>query len=73
MKLHDSVRMFSALGIIVVIFLQTDGEHGFKTLPRTWVQVVLVGAVHQIVAEVLVLVAVKLSLLIWMLAVVVRH
>lgn len=65
--------MFSTLGIIAVIFLQSDGEHGFKTRPGTWVQVVLVGAVDQIIAEVLVLVAVLVTLLIWMLAVVVHH
>lgn len=74
-KLYHShvVQLFSTLGIIVVIFLQSDGEHGFKTLPSTWVQVVLVGAVDQIIVEVLVLVAVLVTLLTWMLAVVVHH
>lgn len=67
------VQMFSTLGIIAVIFLQSNGEHGLKTRPSTWVQVVLVGAVDQIIAEVLVLVAVLVTLLIWMLAVLVHH
>lgn len=58
---------------MVVIFLQPDGEHGFETRPCAWVQVVLVGAVDQIISEVLVLVAVWLNLLIWMLVVVVHH
>ncbi len=66
------VQMFSTLGIIAVIFLQSDGEHGFKTRPSTWVQVVLVGVLDQIIA-VLVLVAVLETLLIWVLAVVVHH
>lgn len=74
-KLYHShvVQLFSSLGIVAVIFLQSDGEHGFKTLPSAWVQVVLVGAVDQIIAEVLVLVAVLVTLLIWMLAAVVHH
>lgn len=63
----------SALRIGAVIFLQFDGEHGFKTPPGTWVQVVLIGAVDQIIAEVLVLVAILVTLLIWMLTVVVQH
>lgn len=65
--------LFSALGIVAVVFLQSDGEHGLKTLPGTWVQVALVGAVDQIMAEVLVLVAVLVTLLIWVLAGVVSH
>lgn len=55
---HSNCPNVSTLGIIAVIFLQSDGEHGLETRPGTWVQVVLVGAVDQIIAEVLVLVAV---------------
>lgn len=68
-----SCPVISTLGVIAVIFLQFDGEHGVKTWRRTWVQVVLVGAVDQIIAEVLVLVAVLVTLQILMLAVVVHH
>lgn len=59
--------------IVAVIFLQFDGEHRFKTRPATWVQVVLIGAVYQIIAKVLVRVAVLVTLLIRMLTVVVQH
>lgn len=70
---HSFCPLASTLGVIAVILLQSDGEHGLEALPGTWVQVVWVGAVDQIVAEVLALVAVLVSLLIWMLAVVVHH
>lgn len=73
---HKAFRengLFSTLGVTAVVFLQSDGEHGVKTLTSTWVQVVLVGAVDQIIAEVLVLVVVLVTLLNRMLAVVVRH
>lgn len=62
-------RVVSILGIIVVVFLRADCEHGLQAQPGTWVQVVLVGAVDQIIAEVWILVA----WLIWLSAVVVHH
>lgn len=67
------VQLFSTPGIIAVIFLQPDGEHGVETRPSHWAQVVLVGALDQIIAQVLVLVAVLVARLIWVLAVVVHH
>lgn len=63
---------FSTVRIAAVIFLQFDGEHGVVGQPSTWVQVVLVGAVDQIIAEVLSLIAVLGTLLIWPLAVAVH-
>lgn len=63
---------FSTVRIAAVIFLQFDGEHGVVGQPSTWVQVVLVGAVDQVIAEVLSLIAVLGTLLIWPLAVAVH-
>lgn len=70
---HSQVQLFSTPGIIAVVLLQSDGEHGVNIRPSTWVQVALVRALDQIIAEVLVLVAVLVTWLIRMLAVVVRH
>lgn len=73
MKLYNShVVQVSTLGI-KVIFLQSDGEHGLGAWPASWDQGVLVGAVDQIIAGVLVVAGVLVTLLIWVLAVVVHH
>lgn len=73
MELYNShVVQVSTLGIIV-IFLQSDSEHGLRAWPVTWAQGVLVGVVDQIIAGVLVVAGVLVTLLIWMLVVVVHH
>lgn len=63
----------STLRVRAVIFLQFDGGHELKTRPAAWVKVVLIWALDQIIAEVLVLVAVLVTLLIGKMAAVVQH
>lgn len=72
---EGNIQLLSTLGIKVVVFIQTDGEHGLEALPGAWVQVVLVGGVDQIViaGRGFVLEAVLVALLHRVRAVVVRH
>lgn len=61
----------SALAITALVFLQSDGEHGFKTGPWAWVQVVV--AVNQVVGGVWLLVVVVVAVLAQLLIAVVQH
>lgn len=66
-------NLFSTAGIVAVIFLNSDCEHGFKTLHGARVRVIWVGTVDKIIAGVLILVAALVPMQIWMLAAVVHH